>query len=513
MTRFSIVSARSRVVIEVQSTLQRLELESTQLSGEVATEVEHDRILAAGATGWFAVPSSSFASGNWLVDRDVRVMFEVRKFPEIRGDLIEVKTADGNGNYWVRGNLRLRGVTREVSGHASLVEMSDHHVVFEGAMTLDYTPFNLNPAQAPDAARGARGGDPRARLCGARVVSGPADRIEPLLAELEKSLAPGHFASVEELVRCIVALYGEGLARIPALLAGEGAAGTALWRRLAADERIAGLLALHGLHPEPLASASSAASRRCARSSARTAATSISSRSTRVRRRAAAARRHLRRLSRVERDAAARWSATRSAPRRPRWPRSRSTMRKTSRRPALHEVRGLTVSAPRTADVLRRSPRRAGRRGGGAMRSVQVAARGRASPSRRSSRAGACSARARRARCSSTTAARRRAASSACRPSAAACATCASAPTSGSGSRSRCGSRSLREQRVQRGRRVLPGPAGATESLLPLDAWREVVAANPVARTLERRRRGVLLRDREARRPSATSCRSTSVMR
>jgi Fe-S cluster biogenesis protein NfuA len=84
-------------------------------------------------------------------------------------------------------------------------------------------------------------------------VSGPAERIEPLLAELEKSLAPGDFARVEELVRCVVALYGEGLARIPAVLAEQGAAGSALWRRLASDECIAGLLALHGLHPEPLA--------------------------------------------------------------------------------------------------------------------------------------------------------------------------------------------------------------------------------------------------------------------
>jgi Fe-S cluster biogenesis protein NfuA len=79
-----------------------------------------------------------------------------------------------------------------------------------------------------------------------------AERIEPLLAELESALAPSEFARVEELVRCVVEIYGEGLTRIPAVLAQEGAAGAALWRRLAGDERIAGLLALHGLHPEPL---------------------------------------------------------------------------------------------------------------------------------------------------------------------------------------------------------------------------------------------------------------------
>src|SRR5262249_2965785 len=92
-----------------------------------------------------SIPSGSLTSGNRLVDRDVTVMFETRKFPEIAGEVIEVKTADGTGNYWVRGNLRLHGVTREVSGRATIAEMSDHHAVVEGAMTLDYTQFNLTP--------------------------------------------------------------------------------------------------------------------------------------------------------------------------------------------------------------------------------------------------------------------------------------------------------------------------------------------------------------------------------
>ena len=82
-------------------------------------------------------------------------------------------------------------------------------------------------------------------------MSGAAERIEPLLAELEASLPPADFARVEELVRCVVALYGEGIARIPAVLQEAGA--DALWARLAADQRIAGLLSLHGLHPQSLA--------------------------------------------------------------------------------------------------------------------------------------------------------------------------------------------------------------------------------------------------------------------
>jgi hypothetical protein len=46
-----------------------------------------------------------------------------------------------------------------------------------------------------------------------------------------------------------------------------------------------------------------------------------------------------------------------------------------------------------------------------------------------------------------------------------------------------------------------PGPAGATESLLPLDAWREVVAANPVLGSLEPDVEAMLLRDRDGAAP------------
>jgi polyisoprenoid-binding protein YceI len=145
MTRYSIVSHRSRVAVEVQSTLQRLELVSGELAGEIEAEFRDGLLAPAGAIASLAVPSASFGSGNWLIDRDVRVMFEVRKFPEISGEVIELKTADGTGNFWVRGHLSLHGVTREVSGRASVVETSENHAVIEGAMTLDYTLFNLIP--------------------------------------------------------------------------------------------------------------------------------------------------------------------------------------------------------------------------------------------------------------------------------------------------------------------------------------------------------------------------------
>jgi hypothetical protein len=69
------------------------------------------------------------------------------------------------------------------------------------------------------------------------------ERIERLLAELAASPDPRAAAAAEELVRCLVELYGGGLARIVELTA------PAHVRELAADPLVESLLLVHDLHP------------------------------------------------------------------------------------------------------------------------------------------------------------------------------------------------------------------------------------------------------------------------
>ncbi|GER82724.1 MAG: NifU family protein [Thermogemmatispora sp.] len=93
----------------------------------------------------------------------------------------------------------------------------------------------------------------------ARQELQPPHEIERLLAEIEQLPDPQMRAFAEELVRALVALYGEGLRRIVELLtAAEStrtlspATGPRLLELLASDELVAGLLLLHDLHPVPL---------------------------------------------------------------------------------------------------------------------------------------------------------------------------------------------------------------------------------------------------------------------
>jgi Fe-S cluster biogenesis protein NfuA/nitrite reductase/ring-hydroxylating ferredoxin subunit len=79
-------------------------------------------------------------------------------------------------------------------------------------------------------------------------VRGVGEQVEELLAALRAG--NGDPAAIaDELVRLLVGLYGDGLARIVEILTDEGAPGQAIWARLAEDPLTENLLLLHDLHP------------------------------------------------------------------------------------------------------------------------------------------------------------------------------------------------------------------------------------------------------------------------
>jgi Fe-S cluster biogenesis protein NfuA len=72
-------------------------------------------------------------------------------------------------------------------------------------------------------------------------------QIERLLTELRAGPDPRAGTAAEELSRLLVQLYGDGLARIAAMLGPDRLA------ELAADPLVASLLLVHDLHPVPVA--------------------------------------------------------------------------------------------------------------------------------------------------------------------------------------------------------------------------------------------------------------------
>ncbi|MFC4783892.1 NifU family protein [Nocardioides sp. MAHUQ-72] len=71
-----------------------------------------------------------------------------------------------------------------------------------------------------------------------------SERIDELLDELGQGAPPAVTGRAEELVQCVMALYGEGLRRIV------GSMPETAVRDLAGDEVVGNLLVLHDLHPD-----------------------------------------------------------------------------------------------------------------------------------------------------------------------------------------------------------------------------------------------------------------------
>src|SRR4051795_702924 len=79
---------------------------------------------------------------------------------------------------------------------------------------------------------------------------GLAGRIEELLEGITADGGPAGGHAAEELVRVLMRFYGVGLEQMVSIV--RAGAGETIVHRMAADPLVAGLLALHDLHPVPV---------------------------------------------------------------------------------------------------------------------------------------------------------------------------------------------------------------------------------------------------------------------
>jgi len=83
----------------------------------------------------------------------------------------------------------------------------------------------------------------------AQHAQATGERVEALLADLREQAGPGAAATAEELVSCLVELYGAGLAGIIGIIGEDAEAGGRLLDAMVADPLVESLLLLHDLHP------------------------------------------------------------------------------------------------------------------------------------------------------------------------------------------------------------------------------------------------------------------------
>jgi Fe-S cluster biogenesis protein NfuA len=77
-------------------------------------------------------------------------------------------------------------------------------------------------------------------------------RLDALLQQAEQAFDPASKTRLQEIVRAILGLHGEGLQRMLNIQAETGTPGQTLLDAWTHDEVVSGLLLLHGLHPMSL---------------------------------------------------------------------------------------------------------------------------------------------------------------------------------------------------------------------------------------------------------------------
>ncbi len=101
--------------------------------------------LKVAPQGRIEVDVDSLKTGNALYDRELERQIEVRKYPRIRGEILEVKEIDAGRRYRVKGNLSLHGVTKTVEGEVNLKVLDDGNFEVEGEKVFDIRDFGLTP--------------------------------------------------------------------------------------------------------------------------------------------------------------------------------------------------------------------------------------------------------------------------------------------------------------------------------------------------------------------------------
>jgi polyisoprenoid-binding protein YceI len=144
--RFNITRGPSHLWMEARSSLHPIRAESAAVSGFIEAEIDAAGLdLKVAPKARIEIEVASLKTGNALYDRELERRLEIRNYPRIVGEVLEVKQIDSGACYRVRGNLTLHGVTKAVEGEVNLRVVDGATLEFEGERIFDMREFGLNP--------------------------------------------------------------------------------------------------------------------------------------------------------------------------------------------------------------------------------------------------------------------------------------------------------------------------------------------------------------------------------
>lgn len=145
MTRFTVVPERSVLTAEARSNVHPIHGEGRGLTGYVDIDMTDGSIdTASKPVVHLELATEDLKAENALYDREIQKRINARKYPTIRGDVLEVRETSP-GQYEVSGELSFNGATRAVEGAARVTTPDDQTLQVEGDLTIDMRDFGLDP--------------------------------------------------------------------------------------------------------------------------------------------------------------------------------------------------------------------------------------------------------------------------------------------------------------------------------------------------------------------------------
>jgi polyisoprenoid-binding protein YceI len=105
--------------------------------------------LATQPSGSIEVLVEDLKSMNPLYDREVRKRLDMRRYPKIRADVVEIREALGENRYLAVGDVAFHGVTQRLEDELIVKQLGEGTIEIRGEITINVRDFKVNPPNLP----------------------------------------------------------------------------------------------------------------------------------------------------------------------------------------------------------------------------------------------------------------------------------------------------------------------------------------------------------------------------
>jgi polyisoprenoid-binding protein YceI len=144
--RYTFDSERSCIWVSGHSNLHPINTETRGITGwiEIAARPDGSLDLDDPVSGELNLAAERLTSGNVLYDRELRRRIDARRYPNIVGQLINVRAGSEHPRYLVTGDISFHGKTQTFE-HVMEIDVRGDGVLLTGDYVFDIRQFGLEP--------------------------------------------------------------------------------------------------------------------------------------------------------------------------------------------------------------------------------------------------------------------------------------------------------------------------------------------------------------------------------